>query len=201
MFAIKISKDGLDESILSIDGVQKSLSQSRRDALFVSIRYVRGKIFDWITSFGSGTWHDFHPLTRLFQKKSGGQWARRSRILSRSNLNWLTKAVSAWQLQSGFAGGLKFGDGQSVLEKKAQWIESGHKTTVTSQMRSLFGATRSQANRFFRSPQPGRTFFPLRKSTTELDIKSRAVMAPVFARHSQKIGFVFEKALIRGLDV
>lgn len=193
---VELNIDGkIDKSIGYVDQRQQSLSQSRNYAMSASLRYLRGKTFDWITSFGEGTWKDFHPLTNFFQK-SGNQFIRRSRFVSRSNLNWMIQAVATWQLKN--SGGLKFGAGNSPIAKRAAKIESGYKTIVNPKMRALFGSTRNQVRS---SPMLGKNFFPLRKSTTKISAVPRPVISPVYARYGGKVGPVFEKAIIESLEV
>jgi len=197
---IEIQERGLDNVNNLAVSYKRFWPALRRRSLYETTQSYKGRIYDWIKKAGGGTWPDFHPLSRKFiLYRSGGKpqsWVRRGRILGRNNWSWLSQFVTSYSGSS--QARIRFGRPKerkfSRLAERARWVEAGHETPVTDAMRRMFGATRKSAGR---KAVPGKTFFPLRKATSQLKIAPHPVMAPVFARWGKEIGKNFEKSFDR----
>jgi len=93
--------------------------------------------------------------------------------------------VNTWQARSNLTGGIKFGKAEDAMRgttaERALRVEKGHRTIVSPKMHRLMGATRS-ATRGVGKFIPGVDYFPLRKSTAQIILPPRPIIAPVFAK-------------------
>lgn len=194
---IELKASGFDKVLIFTGQYSKFLESARAYGLWNISGWLKGKIYDWIGTAGGGTWPDFHILTRTFTK-SGGRWSRRRRFLARHNWNWLTQFVRS-KIREKYAvvsfGKAKLSNKRS-LERQARRVEAGHETRATPPMRRLMGATKTAKSR---RHIPGKTFFPIRRTTASLKIEEHPIMRPVFREQQSNIPLEFENWYIRGL--
>jgi tRNA/tmRNA/rRNA uracil-C5-methylase (TrmA/RlmC/RlmD family) len=60
-------------------------------------------------------------------------------------------------------------------------------------MRHKWAATRYKVPKSVKEPKPGVDYFPLKKSTTVIDIPARPIFNPVYAKLAPQVGPLFEQ--------
>lgn len=181
------------------------LFEARRSGMVEAGVFLSTAIRQWIESGGKGTWEKPHPLSTMLTK-SGNKWAKRGGgyVSPYYSLGKYARYVANNNFtfeQIGF-GNFKAGDSkkgrQLSFSKQLQDIALAAQTSrsipVTPKMRLKFGATRGVIGE-----EVGSAFFPLRKSTTMLNIPARPIMRPVFATSSVAAYSAFEKRFNRSI--
>jgi hypothetical protein len=182
-----ISIETTAKNIAEVRGkLLSSLGRGRREALSETLGYLHDRTKEAAKTEGFGRWKTWHPLSRMFSKKSG-EWKLRPRILSRGNWNYLLGFVKRWESKSGFRAGIEFGE-RGDRKMDAKGFEKGGSQQVTEPMRKLFGATRNAFGRG--NPLPGVGFFPLRRGTARLTRPPRPFLSEVYRRYGNKASAV-----------
>lgn len=155
--------------------------------------------------YGPPEWTGLHALTSRFKKQTRtagkGNWVMRQQS-PKSPAAWLGRfaryrlSKSADTLQIDFGKG-KRGKQPGLLDPKlsvvARRIDGGEHIPVTPKMRKKWAATWYRAIKRKKNPVVGVDFFPLKKSTTMIDIPARPIFAPVMKKIRPKVGPFFEK--------
>jgi hypothetical protein len=161
--------------------------------------------------YGPPGWQKLHPLTSTYWKKKGagnGRWVMR-RQAPHSPATWLGKFARYRASRSGNTVQIDFGKGKRgkqpgrldpQLSAIARRIDSGEQIAVTSKMRKKWAATMARASARSGKPVIGVNFFPLRKSTTTIDIPARPIFTPVFRKISPKVSRFFETKFWESYD-
>lgn len=188
--------------VMEILSITENWRDIRRDTTSDIIKEYQGEVYDHIESGGGGAWPGFHPLSIRFKyNRSRNLWERRGRLLGRANYNWLMQYVGSRVSRDGSFGRVRFGKaktfGAKKLQERAGWVEGGHKTRVTPRMRRLMGASRGKGR--FGRKKAGKGYFPLKSSTSELVIKPRPIMEPVYQQQNRLVPTWAEKSLARNI--
>lgn len=202
---LSLSYTGLSEAtktVLDLPGKFKRAKVSAMGSVgWLVMREMRNHL-----EFGPPEWEGLHALTNKYKKQNRsadrGNWMMRQKP-PRSPAFWLGKFARYRVSKSGDLTQIDFGKGRKkgrnpgrndpVLAGVARRIDQGEKTRVTKQMRKKFAATWFRAKARGQKPVIGVNFFPLKKSTTSLDIPARPIFAPVMRKIQPIIGGFFEK--------
>jgi hypothetical protein len=161
--------------------------------------------------YGPSNWQQLHALTKAYYKKrgaNGGRWVRRQRP-PYSPASWLGKFARYRLSKTGNTVQIDFGKGKrgkqpgqldSQLSAVAKRIDGGERIVVTQKMRRKWAATLARASSRGSKPEIGVNFFPLKKSTTSIDIPPRPIFGPVFRKISPKVSRFFETKFWASLE-
>lgn len=174
--------------------------------------WIRSHVRNHVEYGGSG-WPGLHPMTKNFwvKRKKGddltrSKWSGRRRVYSHNTpLAWLGK-FARYRVDQGAAFvQVDFGKSRKgqpgtfdpALIGIVKRAEYGETIPVTERMRRFFGATRRSRPK---KQEPGRTYFPLKKSTKTLIIPKRPIFGPVFRSLQGKIPGYFQGKFFGSLE-
>lgn len=188
----------LIKDVMMLPGI---FTKARSSALKSTGFWIRGEIRDYVESGGEGKWPKLHALTLKFWKKYAAKAGRKSwfgRTRKTSALYWLGKFAryrvnkKADLLQVDFGKSRKGEPGRldPQLVQTAKRAEMGATISVTDEMRRFLALTKRKRPK---KQIPGKTYFPLKKSTTKIKIPKRSIFAPVFAQVKRRVPGYFEK--------
>lgn len=181
---------GLDEAIVDFSRRYPALVDRARKSAISSAGYmIRMELRNHVEYGGTG-WPRLHPLAAFRKKDKAGKWRRTTK---RSPLEWLGKFARYIVNDRGDAVTIDFGrsrKGQAgsadkFLSTIARRHESGATVPVTAKTRLKMAMTAMGRKK---KGDPGTGYFPLRKSTTSLQIPKRPSIGPVFRKISPRIG-------------
>ncbi len=153
--------------------------EARKAALSDVTKLLRKKTKEYIESGGEGSFPAHHPLTSTRRLGTDDKWHRRK--IKRTGWGWMAKHLRITTSKT--RGRVKLGplDSNDTIGMSAVAVEKGHVTRVTSPMRRKLGAGG----------------YPLRKTTTSLEIKPHPVMKPVAKKYQVNLAVRFGKIYVQ----
>ncbi len=196
---VNVANENLSEATQAVLALPGLFERARKSALKSTGWWIMSELRDYVERGGEG-WPGLHPLTLGFFKKRGARfgWTQRRSGRRHGPLLWLGKFARYLVDDRGTSVQIDFGKSRkgqpgSVdpgLAAIARRAERGERIPVTERMRRLWGATRG-AGRGKRGI-PGRTYFPLSRHTTVIEIPKRPIFGPVFRRIQPQIAARFD---------
>ncbi len=203
---LKLDPAQLDRLTRALAGMPGTMKRARISALKSTGYMIQQETRDYVEGGGSG-WPGLHPMTRMFKAKySAGKRTKWIKPRSRKGpVHWLGKFAryrvdgegSLVQVDFGKSRKGKPGTFDPGLVGIVRRVQSGERITVTDKMRRFFGATRRKRPKV---QTPGETYFPLRASTTTIEIPKRPILDPVFRAAKPRIPGRFEEKFWKALD-
>lgn len=192
----KLGQAEIERALTKLPGI---LERARKSALSSTGWMVQQEVRNHVEYGGEG-WPPLHPLTRKFRKKRGvgkAQWAGRRRGDHQTALLWLGKFARYRVDSDGTFVQIDFGKSRKgqpgsfdpQLIGVVKRAEAGETIRVSEDMRRFLGATRRKRPR---KQIPGQTFFPLKKSTTKIEIPPRPIFGPVWKKVHSRIPDYFQ---------
>ena len=181
---------GLDDVVRNLSVKYPALAErARKSALSSTCYMIRTELRNHVEYGGTG-WPSLHPLSKSRRKDKAGMWKTTNK---RSPLDWLGKYARYIMAQDKESVTIDFGrsrKGQAgsadkFLSAIARRHESGATVPVTAKTRLKMAMTAMGRKK---KGDPGTGYFPLRKSTTSLQIPKRPSIGPVFRKISPRIG-------------
>lgn len=204
MVELKMHYRGLSRVTREVLELPGAFARAKKSAMGSVGWLVMGHLRNHV-EYGPPEWAGLHALTSRFKKAASGggkgRWIMRRRP-PHAPAVWLGKFARYRVSKSGNTVQIDFGKGKRgkqpgrldpELSAIARRIDGGERVPVTEQMRRKWAATWYRAKTAAGGPQVGTTFFPLRKSTTVLDIPARPIFAPVFRKIQPLVGPFFEQ--------
>lgn len=201
---LKMTYDGLSETTRAVLDLPGKFLRAKKSAMGSVGWLVMGELRNHL-EYGPPEWEGLHALTKKFRKQSRtlgkGNWVMRQKP-PHSPAAWLGKFARYRVSKTGHLVQIDFGKGKRgkqpgrldpQLAAVARRIDSGEKIPVTKKMRRKWAATWYRAKARGQEPVVGENFFPLRKSTRNIDIPARPVFRPVFRKIQPVVGPFFEK--------
>ncbi len=180
--------EGLDEATRLAAALPGNLARARKSALSSLGWWIRGELRNHI-EYGGSHWPPLHPLTMKFRKKRGikagpGAWGGRRRGRHNTALFWLGKFAryrvdkegELLDVDFGRSRAGKPGSFDASLSATVRRAERGERIRVSEKMRRFLAATRRKRPK---RQVPGKTYFPLRKTTRVLVVPPRPIFGPV----------------------
>lgn len=180
MYEIEIYSPNLDVALRNLAQVPEKIAESQRSGLS-SVGYMGStEAREFIEAGGTGG-NATHPVTRYLEDRAG-RWhvRKREKPIAYSGLGKFARYLIVNRsslLLFGF-GTFKDKDvkrGKALrfdprLQDYAKQMQRGKQTPVTASMRKKFGASRGVLG-----SNPGKTFFPIRNTTTTLVSPKRSL--------------------------
>lgn len=200
--SIQMTYSGLSEvtrAVLDLPGIFRSAKKSAMGSVgWLVMVELRNHV-----EYGGLADEPLHALTKAYWKKraSGGKWIRRRRA-PHAPAEWLGKFARYRVSDTGSVVQIDFGKGKRnknpgrldpELSVIARRIDSGEQIPVTVKMRRKWAATLARVLAAGETPMVGVNFFPLRRSTTSIDIPRRSIFDPVFRKIKPRVSGFFEK--------
>jgi hypothetical protein len=204
---IDIEEINLDELTRTLTKMPGLFRRARISALKSTGYLVQQEVRNHVEYGGTG-WPALHPLTLKFRKKRGvgtSQWSGRRRGDHQTALFWLGKFARYRVDDDGTVVQIDFGKSRKgqpgtvdpQLMPVVKRAEEGETIAVTEKMRRFFGATRRKRPK---RQIPGETYFPLKKSTTKIEIPPRPIFSPVWKKVHGRIPAHFKDRFYRSVD-
>lgn len=188
-------------AVLNLPGL---FTRARKSALRSTGWYVQQELRNHV-EYGGTNWPALHPLTQRFRHKYGlgSHWVKR-----RSHpgpLFWLGKFARYRVDDRGEEVSICFGKSKKGrpgtedrgLMSVVRRAEEGEVIRVTPAMRRFLAATRRKRPK---QQEPGKTYFPLKKSTRQLQVPPRPIFKPVFRKVRGRIMPWFEQKFWGAFD-
>ncbi|MFA5704447.1 MAG: hypothetical protein WC982_13140 [Advenella sp.] len=212
MAILVIDKNEIDEATRMAMTLPGIFTRARVSALKSLGWMIRSEVVKHIRTNGSGQWPRVHPFTLRFGKGFGGAPKRRRRRSSYVPYRFLNRLVryrvdddgEMVQIDIGKGRGGQPGQYDREMFDLVRRVSTGQTVRVTQKMRGWFGLTRYK-DPWSDTPEPygrlktGETFFPLRKSTTELKVPPRPIFDPVWRKTRSEIPGHFADRFWRAL--
>ena len=186
---LSVQAVGLEEAVANISSKYPALAnRARASALSSAGNLIRAELRNHI-EYGGSNWPKLSPLAQSRKKDKSGKWHKTSK---QSPLYFLGKYARYYTSKSGEAVVISFGKSRKgevgntdkflyAIAKKAEY---GETVPVTKNMRLKMAYTRLKSRG---KDTPGVTYFPLKKSTTQLHIPKRPSIGPVFNKMRGRI--------------
>lgn len=201
----KMRYEGLDKVTKAVMDLPGKFNKAKKSAMGSVGFYVMSELRNHIEYGGLSSWESLHDLTRKYWKKkrggASGQWVQRMNP-PQSPMAWLGKFARYRVSKSADTVQIDFGKGKRgkqpgrldpQLSAVARRMDQGERIPVTDRMRKKMAATYFRAVARGQEPVIGVNFFPLKKSTTSINIPARPIFGPVFKKIQPKAGSLFEK--------
>lgn len=201
---LSMTYDGLSDVTRTVMDLPGKFWRAKKSAMGSVGWLVMGHLRNHM-EYGPPEWEGLHPLTMKYKKNGrsagSGNWIMRQRP-PHSPAAWLGKFARYRVSRSGDTVQIDFGRGKRGkqpgrldpnLSATARRIDGGEHIQVTEKMRHKLAATWYRAKARGQQPVIGENFFPLRRSTTVIDIPPRPIFAPVFRKIQPLVTPFFEK--------
>jgi len=176
----KVGIEGLDEATALMAALPGNASRARVSALKSVGWWVRGELRSWVETSGQGSWEALHPITQKLKKRSGKSKDKPLYFLGRFARYRVDDEGTLADIDFGKSRKGKPGTFDPTVSAWVMRAETGWKTKVTENTRQFFAAaTRKKRPK---KQKPGETYFPLKKTTTTLEIPKRPIFAKVKSR-------------------
>lgn len=201
---LSMTYEGLSDTTKTVMDLPGRFHSAKKSAMGSVGWLVMGHLRNHV-EYGPAEWDALHGLTNKFRKQTrtlgAGNWVMRQ-APPPSPAFWLGKFARYRVSRSGDTVQIDFGRGKRGkqpgrldpnLSATARRIDSGEHIKVTDKMRKKWAATWYRAKARGQTPVVGKNFFPLRKSTTMIDIPARPIFSPVFRKVQPLVGSFFEQ--------
>lgn len=189
---------GMDEVLANLSTRYPAMAErARKSALSSTGNLIRQELRNHVKYGGSG-WPSLHPLSEQRKKDKAGRWKSARK---RSPLEWMGKFSRYILDPKGESVTIDFGKSRKgqvgsmdkFLSAIAAKHERGQRVHVSDKMRRKMALT-DLGRKSARKKGSGSGYFPLKKSTTALDIPKRPSIGPVFRKVRPKIpGYMRQK--------
>lgn len=183
-----------------------TMRRAKKSALSSLGWWIRGELRNHVEYGGSG-WPDLHPMSSKFRKKRGvgSAWRGRRRGKHETAMGWLGKFARYLAHPNGDGLIVMFGKSarkdtittSKFLMGVVKRAEEGERIRVTEKMRRFFGTTRRKRPK---KQTVGQTYFPLKKTTTVLEIPKRPIFDPVERKVQPRAPGYFKDKFIKALE-
>ena len=203
---LQADTSGLDAETQRLMQLPGIFAKARKRALSSIGWRVQQELRNHVEYGGSGDWPKLHPLSQKFKKKRGAKlWSGTRRQAHNTALFWLGKFSRYRVDKDGELVDIDFGKSRkgkpgtfdpeiTAIVKRAEQGETIH---VTDKMRRFWATTRRKRPK---KQIPGKTFFPLRKETTKIEIPPRPMIGPVWRKMAPKIPALFAKKFYESVE-
>lgn len=204
MVELHVDYSELSEATKAVLKLPGLFERARKSALKSTGWYVQQELRNHV-EYGGTNWPALHPLTKKFRHKYGlgSHWVKRTH--HPGPLFWLGKFARYRVDADGREVTICFGKSKrgspGTEDRGLMWVvrraEEGETIHVTPAMRRFLAATRRKRPK---QQEPGRTYFPLKKTTRRLKVPPRPIFGPVFKKVRPKIMPWFERKFWDAFD-